>query len=81
MDGWYFGNLLFPAGAFVAVVLGGNGDIISFLYAIATLFFPPLYAGFIIDPMTGAMYKLDKESLNETLNRSPSNVQKEELKD
>ncbi len=30
MDGWYFGNLLLPAGAFVAVVLGGNGDIISF---------------------------------------------------
>ena len=34
----------------------------------------------IIDPATGAMYKLDTEFLNETLTQSIANVQNEELK-
>ena len=34
----------------------------------------------IIDPATGAMYKLETEFLNETLLHSTASVQKEELK-
>jgi hypothetical protein len=34
----------------------------------------------IVDPATGAMYKLDTEFLNETLTQSTASVQKEELK-
>ena len=34
----------------------------------------------IIDPATGAMYKLETEFLNETLVQSTASVQKEELK-
>ena len=34
----------------------------------------------IVDPATGAMYKLDTEFLNETLVQSTASVQKEELK-
>lgn len=34
----------------------------------------------IIDPATGAMYKLDTEYLNETLVQSTASIQKEELK-
>ena len=34
----------------------------------------------IIDPATGAMYKLETEFLNETLVQSTESVQKEELK-
>jgi hypothetical protein len=34
----------------------------------------------IIDPATGAMYKLDTEFLNETLSVSTASTNKEELK-
>jgi len=34
----------------------------------------------IVDPATGAMYKLDTEFLNETLTKSVANIDKEELK-
>ena len=34
----------------------------------------------IIDPATGAMYKLDTEFINETLVQSTASVQKEEFK-
>lgn len=34
----------------------------------------------IVDPATGAMYKLDTEALNEALTQSTASVQKEELK-
>lgn len=34
----------------------------------------------ILDPMTGAMYKLDIEFLNETLTQSTTSIQKEGLK-
>lgn len=34
----------------------------------------------IVDPATGAMYKLDTEFLNETLTRSTANIETEELR-
>ena len=34
----------------------------------------------IVDPATGAMYKLETEFLNETLVQSTASVQEEELK-
>lgn len=39
-----------------------------------------LFGMLIVDPATGAMYKLETEFLNETLVQSTASVQKEELK-